>query len=266
MLCLIAVTALSSTWCCGSSCMSLREQCLQFPFCWGLFCMGLRDPLFCVGLRDPFFLCLQFTVGSTLRWHSVQVEGLTGCRVLHVACGVWHTAAVAAHVPGFDSLQQGSTEVDPAEWEAIQQKMANAYDVLDEVRHLRSSPSKPLTSRKGDDRSMPTSRGACMVTFPRCCTSGTVLSMVQCTARGLPHEESPGVINSTAWTLWKQLLCVTQEGGQLYTWGGAFEDSATKSMPLTPRLPAQQDNHQGCLGHGNKAGRLTPTRCAAAGC
>ena len=38
------------------------------------------------------------------------------------------------------------------------------------------------------------------------------------------------------------------------------------SLPLTPRLPAQKDNHQGCLGHGDKAGKLTPTRSAATGC
>lgn len=73
----------------------------------------------------------------------VQVEGLAGCRVLHVACGVWHTAAVAAHLPGFESLQQqGSAEVDPAEWAAIQQKMADAYDALDEVRDLHGSPAE----------------------------------------------------------------------------------------------------------------------------
>ena len=71
----------------------------------------------------------------------MQVEGLGGCRALHVACGVWHTAAVAAHVPGLESLQQGSTEVDPAEWEVIQEKMADAYDVLDEVRYLHSLPA-----------------------------------------------------------------------------------------------------------------------------
>ena len=58
-------------------------------------------------------------------------------------------------------------------------------------------------------------------------------------------------------------LPLLQEGGQLYTWGGAFEDSAAMSAALAPRLPAQKDNHQGCLGHGDKAGKLTPTRSAA---
>jgi hypothetical protein len=29
--------------------------------------------------------------------------------------------------------QLGSADVDPAEWEAIQQKMADAYSMLDEV-------------------------------------------------------------------------------------------------------------------------------------
>lgn len=55
-----------------------------------------------------------------------------------------------------------------------------------------------------------------------------------------------------------------QEGGQLYTWGGAFEETGNTSMPpLSPGTPSQKDNHQGCLGHGDKAGRLTPTRSAA---
>ena len=63
----------------------------------------------------------------------LQVEGLSGQRVLHVACGVWHTAAVAAHAVGVNSLHPGNGDVDPAEWDAIQQKIAAAYSVLDEV-------------------------------------------------------------------------------------------------------------------------------------
>ena len=52
-----------------------------------------------------------------------------------------------------------------------------------------------------------------------------------------------------------------QEGGQLYTWGGAFEATASESLPLTPRLPSQKDDHHGCLGHGDKVGKLKPIRC-----
>ena len=54
--------------------------------------------------------------------------------MLHIACGVWHTAAVAAQPLGMPAAGQlGSADMDPAEWEAIQQKMADAYRMLDEV-------------------------------------------------------------------------------------------------------------------------------------
>ena len=52
-----------------------------------------------------------------------------------------------------------------------------------------------------------------------------------------------------------------QEGGQLYTWGGAFEGAAGTAASLSPRTPPK-DTHQGCLGHGDKAGRLSPSRSA----
>ena len=52
-----------------------------------------------------------------------------------------------------------------------------------------------------------------------------------------------------------------QEGGQLYTWGGAFEGAAGTAASLSPRLPPK-DTHQGSLGHGDKAGRLSPSRSA----
>ena len=93
-----------------------------------------------IACRDLKARRLYSTVHSACKLISAQVEGLAGSRVLHVACGVWHTAAVAAHVPELESLRQGSRDVDPAEWDAIQQKMTDAYDVLDEVRALRSSP------------------------------------------------------------------------------------------------------------------------------
>lgn len=91
--------------------------------------------------------------------------------------------------------------------------------------------------------------------------SGVVLPVMWRGVLGLQGEKSPGILQSAHTSTWEvNLNAFAQEGGQLYTWGGAFEDSATKSVPLTPRLPAQKDNHQGCLGHGDKAGRLTPTR------
>ena len=69
---------------------------------------------------------------------AAQVQGLAGERALHVACGVWHTAAVAAQSLSVQSAQHSRSSssgsgLDPAEWDAIQQKMADAYRMLDEV-------------------------------------------------------------------------------------------------------------------------------------
>lgn len=65
--------------------------------------------------------------------------------MLHVACGVWHTAAVAAQPLGMPAAGQlGRADVDPAEWEAIQQKMADAYRMLDEVSCYIYLPCKSL--------------------------------------------------------------------------------------------------------------------------
>ena len=73
------------------------------------------------------------TVIEPLHSHVLQVAALSGCRVLHIACGVWHSAAVAAHSLGVQSLRRDSSEVNPSEWDALQKKMADAYPFLDEV-------------------------------------------------------------------------------------------------------------------------------------
>lgn len=54
-------------------------------------------------------------------------------RVLHVACGVWHTAAVAAEPIGGSSPLPMS-KLSYLEGEAILQKLSAAYAMLDEVR------------------------------------------------------------------------------------------------------------------------------------
>eukprot|EP00884_Botryococcus_braunii_P011885 jgi/Botrbrau1/20698/Bobra.0058s0027.1 len=63
-----------------------------------------------------------------------QVEALKGQKVLHVACGVWHSAAVAMdRSEGSDTLQQ----LPYLESQAIQSKLASMYDQLDgEGGHL----------------------------------------------------------------------------------------------------------------------------------
>lgn len=64
------------------------------------------------------------------------MEGLKGHRVLHVACGVWHSAAIAS-----DRSDSGGPlqDLPYLESQAIQSKLASMYDQLDGVR----PPSRP---------------------------------------------------------------------------------------------------------------------------
>lgn len=67
---------------------------------------------------------------------GMQVEGLKDKQVNHVACGAWHTAAVAAPRP------QGPDLVDKLpfiERLAVQHKLAAMYELTEEVSHLLSS-------------------------------------------------------------------------------------------------------------------------------
>ena len=61
----------------------------------------------------------------------VKVDALEGMRVLDVACGVWHTAAVAADRIG--SAGSALEGLGLLEAHAIQEKMADAYNALDDV-------------------------------------------------------------------------------------------------------------------------------------
>ncbi|BDA49523.1 probable E3 ubiquitin-protein ligase HERC2 at N-terminal half [Coccomyxa sp. Obi] len=61
-----------------------------------------------------------------------QVEALASKRVIHVACGVWHTAAVAAEPIGGSSPPPSLSELSYAEAEALRHKLSAAYDMLDE--------------------------------------------------------------------------------------------------------------------------------------
>lgn len=63
-----------------------------------------------------------------------QVEALKDKRVLHVACGVWHTAANAAEPIGGASLPPSLSELSFQEAEALRHKLSAAYSMLDEVR------------------------------------------------------------------------------------------------------------------------------------
>ncbi len=64
---------------------------------------------------------------------QVEVEALANKRVIHVACGVWHTAAVAAEPIGGSSPLPSLSELSYAEAEALRHKLSAAYDMLDEV-------------------------------------------------------------------------------------------------------------------------------------
>ncbi|CAL8464600.1 g4135 [Coccomyxa elongata] len=61
-----------------------------------------------------------------------QVEALASKRVIHVACGVWHMAAVAAEPMGGSSPLPFLSELSYAEAEALRHKLSAAYDMLDE--------------------------------------------------------------------------------------------------------------------------------------
>ena len=63
----------------------------------------------------------------------LQVEALASKRVIHVACGVWHTAAVATEPIGGSSPLPSLAELSYAEAEALRRKLSAAYDMLDEV-------------------------------------------------------------------------------------------------------------------------------------
>lgn len=66
----------------------------------------------------------------------LQVEALASKRVIHVACGVWHTAAVAAEPIGSSSPLPALSELNYTEAEALRHKLSAAYDMLDEVVSL----------------------------------------------------------------------------------------------------------------------------------
>lgn len=60
-----------------------------------------------------------------------QVQALAGVKVLHCACGVWHTAAVAQDRPLGNLNAMASLTY--LEGRALQQKLADMYDAFDEV-------------------------------------------------------------------------------------------------------------------------------------
>ena len=66
------------------------------------------------------------------------MEALAGKRVLHAACGVWHSAAVAADLLGGagSAPPPDFSELGYAEGLAAAQKLAAAYALLDQARAL----------------------------------------------------------------------------------------------------------------------------------
>ena len=71
---------------------------------------------------------------------ACQVEALAGKRVLHAACGVWHSAAVAADLLGGagGAPPDFISELGYAEGLAAAQKLAAAYALLDQARCMRA--------------------------------------------------------------------------------------------------------------------------------
>ena len=66
----------------------------------------------------------------------LQVTELAALRVLSCACGVWHTAAIVQERPeGGSDAMAGLTYL---EGRTLQAKLADMYDMVDEVRHCQS--------------------------------------------------------------------------------------------------------------------------------
>ena len=64
-----------------------------------------------------------------------QVEALAGKRVMHAACGVWHSAAIAAEpLGGAGSPGPDTSALSWQEGQAIRQKLAAAYELLEQAR------------------------------------------------------------------------------------------------------------------------------------
>ena len=63
--------------------------------------------------------------------HGLQVESLKDKRVTQVACGAWHTAAVAAPRPQGPNLVDNLPYIERL---AVQHKLAAMYELTDEVQ------------------------------------------------------------------------------------------------------------------------------------
>ena len=61
----------------------------------------------------------------------IQVDALADARVLHAACGVWHTAAVAAPRPA--GAADALALLGAVERRAVRQQQAAAFELLAEV-------------------------------------------------------------------------------------------------------------------------------------
>lgn len=66
----------------------------------------------------------------------LQVDALAGARVLHAACGVWHSAAVAAPRPA--GSVNALAPLGAVERRAVRQQQAAAFELLAEVPHTFS--------------------------------------------------------------------------------------------------------------------------------
>ena len=66
------------------------------------------------------------------------MEALAGKRVVHASCGVWHSAAIAAEPLGGAGSGPGpdTSALSWQEGHAIRQKLAAAYELLEQAREL----------------------------------------------------------------------------------------------------------------------------------
>lgn len=197
-----------------------------------------------------------------------QVEALAGKRVLHAACGVWHSAAVAADLLLGSAGSAGSappdffTELGYAEGLAAAQKLAAAYELLDQARSWLLLLLLPLMCGTPACQEVHASGASmCVLLAGATCELRDAAGKMACGVEGLACREMLALHQGL--TCWSELL---QEGGSLYTWGGECgwpegNDAHVAAGQAGGR--GCSSHHHGCLGHGDLQGRLLPERCPA---
>jgi hypothetical protein len=181
------------------------------------------------------------------------VEALRGSWVASVACGWWHTAAVAVPREELSSWRRSSLETTwPGPGPAL---------------HGSSGAGAGL---RGELQLAVPDAGCCWAGAQTSIASGPALSSspwqppplardtegrkrhTSAPPRWPPPSASTGGLDCPLQASWPGSRAGQGLAGSLYTWGGDF----------TWQLRGSCDDHRGCLGHGDLAGRQLPEQVA----